>query len=68
MSTFKNKTTKSKSVTTPENKHKELISSMTFEEAVVYLKKLGEHETIRNCERDTALKWAIFLKNKGVEK
>ena len=42
---------------------KEHAAKMGPIEAVNYLKKMGEHQTILKNDTDTLIKWAIFLKN-----
>jgi len=41
---------------------KESTAKMGPIEAVNYLKKMGEHQTILKNDTDTLIKWAIFLK------
>ena len=42
--------------------------TMTLEQATEHLKKLGEWWAIRNCNRDTVIKWASYLKEHGITK
>jgi hypothetical protein len=48
--------------------YKDPEQPMNMEEAAVYLKKLGEWEGVWHLDRDTILKWAEFLRNKGETK
>jgi hypothetical protein len=53
-------------VSSKEVKDKPNIS-MTLDEAAEYLKRLGEWWAIRNCSRDTLIKWATYLKEHGAK-
>ena len=39
-------------------------SSMNLEQATVYLKKVGEWESVWKLDRDTILGWANFLRSR----
>ncbi len=45
-----------------------VTSNMTLEQASEYLKSLGEWWAVRNCPRETMIKWANYLKEHGATK
>jgi len=40
---------------------------LTMDEAVIYLKSIDEWQSASKFDRDLIIKWASFLKNKGVK-
>ena len=42
--------------------------TMTLSEAETYLRKIGEWHGVVKMDRETVIKWAEFLKAKGVKK
>ncbi len=48
-------------------KEKAKEETMSLEEATNYLKKLNEWESARKFDRETIIKWAEYLKNKGAK-
>lgn len=40
------------------------VSSITLLEAETFLRKMGEWHSVVKMDRDTIIKWAVFLMNK----
>ena len=53
----------SKNTDKPLN-YKDPSTTMSFQEATEYLKKIDEWESVWRLERDIIIKWAEFLKKK----
>jgi hypothetical protein len=52
------RTSKQKPTNTPA------LTSITLLEAEIFLRKMGEWHGVVKMERDTIIKWALFLMNK----
>ena len=41
---------------------------MTLDEAVEFLRSVGEYDIVLKADRETVIGWATFLRNKEVDK